>query len=473
MSAGESRPDEHRAPRLEGGGTAMGASAAHPRSIRRSLLVWLLAGLALIALFASGATYLAARREVGELLDLQLKQLAYSTRIDDLLRGRRPGFEPHAAPPGTGITELVTQIWNRDGVLVYWSQPGMGLPVPATEGYSTVAHNGRLWRVYTLVQGTHALQVAQAENEREAIATQTALRTLVPFVALLPIFGALIWIGVGRGLAPLDAISRAVAKRRPDAMAPLTERGVPEELQPLVVSLNGLLARLSEALAAQRRFTADAAHELRTPLAALKLQLDLARRGGRKSDGETALDDLDAGVGRASHVVEQLLTLARVEPEALAQKRSDCDLVALARDAIVARAALAANKSIDLGLARATPATVSGDPASLAILLSNLIDNALRYTPRGGRIDVAVDREATGPTIEVADNGPGIPAEDRARVFDRFFRGDDPHEQGSGLGLSIVRRIADAHHAVINLGDAPHGSGLVVRVHFPQMQPAP
>src|SRR3954471_15063968 len=168
-------------------------------SIRRTLLVWLLAGLALIALVATGATYLAARREVGELLDLQLKQLAYSTRIDDLLRGRRPGCEPRAQPSDAGITELVTQIWDRDGVLVYWSQPGMGLPVPATEGYSTASHDGRLWRVYTLFHGTHSLQVAQAENEREAIATQTALRTLVPFVALLPIFGALIWIGVGRG----------------------------------------------------------------------------------------------------------------------------------------------------------------------------------------------------------------------------------------------------------------------------------
>ena len=440
-------------------------------SIRRTLLVWLLAGLAAIALLASGATYVAARREVGELLDLQLKQLAYSTRIDDLLRGRRPGFELQAPPSSAGITELVTQIWDRDGVLVYWSQPGMGLPVPATEGYSTANHDGRRWRVYTLVQGTHALQVAQAENEREAIATQTALRTLVPFVALLPIFGALIWIGVGRGLAPLDALSRAVAKRRPDALAPLAERGSPEELQPLIASLNGLLVRLSEALAAQRRFTADAAHELRTPLAALKLQLDLARRNGESPRGAAALDDLETGVARASHVVDQLLTLARVEPGALVQPHVDCDLAAIARDAIVARAALAVDKAIDLGLARATDATVRGDPASLAILLSNLIDNALRYTPRGGRIDVAVDRDDTGSTLSVADTGPGIPVELRARVFDRFVRGDDHQEPGSGLGLSIVKRIADAHHASITLDTPPQGTGLVVRVHFP-LEPA-
>lgn len=436
-------------------------------SIRRTLLVWLLAGLAAIALATSGVTYLAARREAGELLDLQLKQLAYSTRIDDLLRGRRPGFDARAPSRAAGITELVTQIWDRDGVLVYWSQPGTGLPVPATEGYSTVRHDGRDWRVYTLVQGTHALQVAQAQDEREAIATQTALRTLVPFLALIPFFGVLTWVGVGRGLEPLEAMSRAVAKRRPDALAPLTERALPDELQPLGASLNGLLARLSEALAAQRRFTADAAHELRTPLAALKLQLDLARRATQPGERSAALDDLEAGVARTSHVVEQLMTLARVEPEAMAQQRGECDLVAIAKDAIVARAALAANKSIDLGLAHAAPATVEGDPASLAILLSNLIDNALRYTPRGGRIDVSVDRDDSGCSLRVADTGPGIAPEDRERVFDRFYRGEVNEESGSGLGLSIVKRIADAHRATIALDAPADAPGLVARVHFP------
>jgi two-component system, OmpR family, sensor kinase len=339
--------------------------------------------------------------------------------------------------------------------------------VPATEGYSTINHNGRDWRVYTLVQGTHALQVAEAQDEREAIATQTALRTLVPFLALIPFFGVLMWVGVGRGLAPLEAMSRAVAKRRPNAMAPLEERALPDELQPLGASLNGLLERLSEALASQRRFTADAAHELRTPLAALKLQLDLARRATQPAERSAALDDLEAGVARTSHVVEQLITLAHVEPEAMAQKRTACDLVAIAKEAIVARAALASDKAIDLGLARATPAIVDGDPASLGILLSNLIDNALRYTPRGGRIDVAVDQDERGATLSVADTGPGIPPDARERVFDRFYRGEVNEESGSGLGLSIVRRIADAHHATITLDAPAEGSGLIVRVRFP------
>ena len=435
-------------------------------SIRRTLLAWLLAGLAVIALAASAATYVAARREIGSLLDLQLKQLAYSTRIDDLLRGQRAGFDNPDVLPGTGITELVTQIWDRDGVLVYWTQPGMGLPVPVREGYSTVNRNGRVWRVYTMVHGSHALQIAQPQDERDALATQTALRTLIPFAALMPIFGVLIWLGVGTGLRPLESLSRAVGKRRPDAMAPIDETGLPGELRPLGASLNGLLARLSDALSAQRRFTADAAHELRTPLAALTLQLDLARRSGTPGELVASLADLEAGVARASHVVEQLMTLARVEPEALALQKSRCDLVAIAKDAIVARASLAERKKIDLGLARAEMASVDGDPAALAILLSNLVDNALRYTPPGGRIDVSVSCPDGVPVLEVADTGPGIPAAERERVFDRFYRGAHADEPGSGLGLSIVKRIADAHGATIALGAPASGSGLVVRVRF-------
>ncbi|MGE5089574.1 MAG: ATP-binding protein [Candidatus Levyibacteriota bacterium] len=439
-------------------------------SIRRTLLVWLLVGLAVIGLAASAATYVAARREIGSLLDLQLKQLAYSTRMDDLLRGQRPGFDTPDVPRGAGITELVTQIWDRDGVLVYWTRPGMGLPVPAREGYSTVSRNGRDWRVYTMVHGTHALQIAQPQDERDRLATQTALRTLLPFAALMPVFGVMMWLGVGHGLRPLEAMSRAVGKRRPDALAPIAETGLPEELRPLGESLNGLLARLSDALSAQRRFTADAAHELRTPLAALKLQLDLARRNGATQGAAASLDDLDAAVDRASHLVEQLMTLARVEPEALAMQQTRCDLVAIARDAIVARAALAAQKGIDLGLAHAEPASVDGDEASLAILLSNLLDNALRYTPSGGRIDVTVRNDAGAPVLTVADNGPGIPAADRERVFDRFYRGAGSEEPGSGLGLSIVKRIADAHGASVSLDAPAAGTGLVASVRFAAAQ---
>ena len=300
------------------------------RSIRRTLLVWLLLGLAAVAVVASVATYFDTRREIGELFDLQLKQLAYSTRIDDLLRGRQPSVSGPGADRTAGVSEIVTQIWDRDGVLVYYSRPGTGLPVPATEGYSNVIQDGHAWRVYTHVEGRHALQVAHALDERREIAAQSALRTLLPLAALIPFLGVLIWYAVGRGLRPLETMSRAVAKRQPDAMAPLPDAGLPDELRPLAGSLNALLARLSDALNAQRRFTADAAHELRTPLAALKLQVELAERAQDAGQRATALAELEDGVDRASHLVEQLLAMARLEPEALAKNFADCDLVTLA-----------------------------------------------------------------------------------------------------------------------------------------------
>lgn len=441
-------------------------------SIRRTLLLYLLIGLGAVAVLATWLTYQEARSEVGELFDLQLKQLAYSTRIDDLLRGRQPSLSSPDSRPSAGVSEIVTQIWDRAGVLVYWSRPGADFPVPATEGYSNVTQNGREWRVYTHVAGTHALQVAHALDDRQEIARQVALRTLLPLAALIPILGALIWYAVGAGLRPLDAMSRAVAKRRPDAMAPLAEGNLPDELRPLAQSLNALLARLDEALSAQRRFTADAAHELRTPLAALKLQVELAERAGDDRGRANALVELESGVDRASHLVEQLLTMARLEPEAPERSAARVDLAALAREAIMARTAISSEKSIDLGLTHSADIAVNGDPASLAMLIGNLLDNALRYTPTGGRIDVSIDRNEGGALLSVVDTGPGIPVPERERVFERFYRvrgsGAPPGPVGSGLGLSIVRRIADAHGATVALGDGPEGRGLAVRVQFPE-----
>ncbi len=438
-------------------------------SIRRTLLVWLLLGLGAVAVLATVATYFETRREIGELFDLQLKQLAYSTRIDDLLRGRQPSLTPSEGRRATGVSQIVTQIWDRSGVLLYWSQPGAGLRVPVTDGYSNVVHDGREWRVYTHVDGDHALQIAHALDERREIAAQSALRTLLPLVALIPFLGVLIWFAVGRGLQPLDAMSRAVAKRRPDALAPLADANLPRELRPLAGSLNALLARLHEALSAQRRFTADAAHELRTPLAALRLQVEMAERAPDAATRASALAELKSGVDRASRLVEQLLTMARLEPEATKSGFALVLLGPIAKEAIVARSAIAAGKHIDLGVTRAANVLVRGDPASLATLLSNLLDNALRHTPEGGRIDVAIDNDAGHALLAVADTGQGIPAAERERVFARFHRGAQATtvDAGSGLGLSIVRRIADAHGANVTLDDNPEGRGLVVRVRFP------
>jgi two-component system OmpR family sensor kinase len=321
--------------------------------------------------------------------------------------------------------------------------------------------------VYATQLNSLVIQVAQPLAVRNAKALQAAIHLMIPLCALLPVLSVLIWIVVSRGLAPLDRLAKAVATRNPKALDPLPEEKVPVEALPLVRSLNGLLGRLDEALAAQKAFIADAAHELRTPIAALQLQAQLLERADSEEKKEAALDDLKAGIHRAGHAVRQLLTLARQDPDIAAKRFVSVSLAELARSVIADQIALAAAKDIDLGLAEADErALVLGDTEGLRILLSNLIENAVRYTSSGGRVDVQVSVEADGsPSLEVADTGPGIPRKDQTRVFDRFFRGENTAEPGTGLGLAIVKTVADRHGAMIRLQNAdPHG--LRVKVIF-------
>jgi len=275
-----------------------------------------------------------------------------------------------------------------------------------------------------------------------------------------------VWLIVGRGLAPLGRITRWVGERRPDDLAPLPDSGVPQEVQPLVTALNDLLGRLHQALQAQRAFVADAAHELRTPLAALNLQAQLLGRAGNDNERHEALAELQAGLRRATRVVEQLLTLARSEPGGEERPPQPVNLAELARNVTARHLPLAEAKHIDLGIAHIDDhAIIPGDATTLETLLSNLVENAVRYTPDGGRIDVTVGSDHRETWLEVADTGPGIPPAERERVFDRFYRQLGTREPGSGLGLAIVRTIARRHGATVTLLDNP-GGGLRVRVAF-------
>jgi two-component system OmpR family sensor kinase len=294
----------------------------------------------------------------------------------------------------------------------------------------------------------------------------------------VPLLGVLIWYLVGRGLQPLDRLAREVGRRRPDSLDTLAVDSVPDEARPLVAALNRLLARLEQALAVQRAFVADAAHELRTPLAALQVQLQLAERAGDDEGRRTALAALRRGLERASRLVAQLLTLARQEPGAApAAPASRVALAEVARQSLADHAPLADERSIDLGAGRLDDtAVVDGDPAALRTLAGNLIDNALRYTPAGGRVDLEVHTEIQqeGPAtawLSVSDSGPGIPPEERERVLDRFYRRPGLDEPGSGLGLAIVHNIAGRHGARLVLDTAAQG-GLRVAVGFPLAPPA-
>ncbi len=437
------------------------------KSLRRTLVLTLLGAVIAVTLVGGAATYRQARDGIDQIFDYHLRQIALSLR--EQAWGRVAG-EVGAA--GEGF-DFVIQIWDEDGRRLYLSRAGTGLPEVAELGFATVPARSGRWRVYSAALGSLVIQVAQPLEVRERLAFRAASRTLWPLLVLVPLLALLVWRVVGHGLAPLDRLARAAASRTPSALEPFPEAGVPAEVAPLVRSLNALLGRLRVALEAQRAFVADAAHGLRTPLAALKLQVQLAERAADEAQRASALSDVRAGLERATHVAQQLLTLAREEPGV--PPAAPAGPVALGEvvGAVVADLALLAEgKGIDLGATAVDErARVPGDAAALRTLLANLVDNAIRYTPRGGRVDVSAGLDGGRPYLEVSDSGPGIPPAERGRVFDRFYRRGGTGEPGTGLGLAIVEAIARRHGAEVVLGDAP-GGGLAARVAFPEARDA-
>jgi signal transduction histidine kinase len=302
---------------------------------------------------------------------------------------------------------------------------------------------------------------------REALARHAALRIAIPLLLLLPLLGgAAAWI-VSSSLVPLRRIAAEVQRRDVHTLAPIAAIPVPQEIAPLIDALNHLLLRLQAAFQAQRAFVADAAHELRSPLTAVRLQLQLLDRAPDEAARIEARSELGAAVDRAIHLVEQLLTLARNEPRACGDELIPIALDAAAADAIADNHALAQARGIDLRLQAMPGCLVRGDREALRVLVRNLVDNGVRYTPAGGWVQVRVHPAGGATLLEVVDSGPGIPAAERERAFDRFHRRASAPEGGSGLGLAIVRAIAERHGAGVQLGDAP-GGGLLASVSFPR-----
>ncbi|MCK9985890.1 MAG: two-component system, OmpR family, sensor kinase [Azoarcus sp.] len=432
-------------------------------SLRRTLLFSLLGALVLVFAIGGIATYRMAHNEIDALMDYNLRQFALSLR-DRRLSG--PNVGP-LAPPEESL-DLVIQIWDDTGVRLYLSHPHTALPARAQLGYTTVTTSEGDWRVYSIPLLDHVIQIAQPMAVRSRLAAHAALRTLIPLVALMPLLGALIWYLVGRGLRPLERLAQEVGTRRADSLDALPLKGIPDEAQPLVRALNELLEQLRQAISVQRAFVADAAHELRTPLAALQIQLQLCERARDETARAAALGELRTGLARAAHLVQQLLTLARQEPgEGAAEQHERVVLADIARKSLADYTAQAHERGIDLGADLLDDALATrGDPAALRTLAGNLIDNAIRYTPRGGRVDVSVGKGEGRCWLRVDDSGPGIPPEERDRVLNRFYRPAGQQESGSGLGLAIVDSIARRHDARIVLNASPLG-GLRIAVGFP------
>ena len=436
-------------------------------SLKRRLLGFILVAILLAAVLQAVTAYRGALRQADALFDDHLQQMALS------LRGGIPLGLPPDGPAEDAGYDLLVQIWGQDGTQIFRSNRS-ALPPRAVLGFSDVEAHGNRYRVYTLQTPLQTVQIAQDLSARTARARALALRAVLPFAWLTPLLMLAVWWIIRRSLAPIEQTRRVVASRAANDFSPLEDVGLPDEVRPLVDELNLLFGRVRQAFEAQKNFVADAAHELRSPLTALKLQAQALRRvDADPAAREAAVARLNLGLDRAIRGVEQLLLLAR--EEAGSAQASDVaepvylqSVITLAVADVLPQARL---KNMDLGLADSPTAqqmpTLKGQPEALRILRRNLLENAVKYTPPGGQVDVSFDVQQGQPVLTVEDSGPGIAPENRPRVFDRFFRASDTaQEAGSGLGLAIARAIADRHGALLVLGDSERLGGLKVEVRF-------
>lgn len=433
-------------------------------SLMGRLLAGLLSALALVWLATALYSYFDTRHEVNRLLDAHLAQSA-SMIVAQVGHDLEEIDLEHAPQLGEDSRRVAFQIWERGSVLrLHSANAPQARLSPREEGFSRVKIGGKGWRVFSTWDDARRflVQVGERDEARAEIAAGVARNLLVPLAFALPVLGLLAWLVIARALAPLRALGREVEAREPGNLGEVTAGDEPAEVVPLVRSLNALFGRVGGLIERERRFTADAAHELRTPLAAIKTQAQVARGAPDDATRRHALDNVVAGSDRAARLVEQLLTLARLERDQLKGQVGPCDLREIARRTIAELAPAALERGTEIELDAEAAAPVEGHPELIAALLRNLIDNAVRYGPAGGIVRV----ETHGASMSVTDQGPGIPPEERARVGERFYRIVGTEPSGSGLGLSIVERIATLHGAQVALGEGPGGRGLRVTVAF-------
>ncbi len=458
-----------------------------PGALGTRLLLFLGAAIVLTALLQGLLAYRNALLQTDTLFDYQMQQTAFALRaglpVD--ARGR-----PQGTPPEDENHEFIVQVWTNEGLRIFESALGAALPQMAVLGFADVPARGTVYRVFSLQTRSQVIQVAQDMRVRRTLARDAAWQSLLPIALLAPVLALAVWWVVRSSLAPVQRVRRELATRRPQDLAPVPAEGLPDEVRPLVAELNALLQRVGQAFEAQQHFVADAAHELRSPLAALKLQLVALQRAPDVAAHDEAVQRLSAGIDRATRLVEQLLTLARQEAQgtvpgvqgmqgqhgAAAAAPAEVDLREVVEQALADQAVAAQQHGLDMGLSESPQLrqsfAVAGDAQSLQMLVRNLLDNAVKYVPQGGRVDVGWRSDAQGRALVVEDSGPGIAESERELVLRRFVRGPSAasagqQAQGSGLGLAIVQTIAERHGARLLLDRSPTLGGLRVQVMWP------
>ena len=447
-----------------------GVARLATHSLRARLLWFVLLPILLVTVLQAFTAYRGALQQADAMFDDHLQQVARSMRTAAPL-GMPEGDEAEDA-----AFDLYVQIWAQDGTPLFRSSRSV-LPPRAVLGFSDVQINGSQYRVYTLQSAQQTVQIAQNLSARADRAQALALKAVLPFALLTPLLLLAVWWAISRSLAPIERARRQVAKRAADDFSALPDADLPNEVRPLVAELNLLFVRVQSAFDLQKNFVADAAHELRSPLTALKLQAQALQRAGalQGAAGDaatvgavgTAVARLNQGIDRAIRLVEQLLVLAREESSAGTAPFETIDLAALVRLAVGDVLPQAQRRRIDLGMVHAEALSVKGQPEALHMALRNLLDNAVKYTPDGGQVDICLTLNQGRALLSIDDSGPGVAPDAQPRIFDRFYRANDTaHETGSGLGLAIVKAIADRHGATLKLGQSPQLGGLRIELRM-------
>lgn len=462
-------------------------------SIRKFLLFNLLLAITITTTLTAIGNYYLDQKDIQDHLDtlMAVSALSYQALLGDDLH-QRPLVKIQEAletipqkvdnfyqkrflndePPENYMDKFNFQVWTNGGNLLLHSSTAPKIPLASeVDGFSDKKIADQDWRVFTTYNAKAGVRTVLAEryDTRNELGHRIAQDDLYIMLLTFPLSGLLIWIIIGRGLDSLDKVAEEVANRAPSHLEPVDLQEVPEEIKPVIDELNKLFFRLKEGFEREKRFAADAAHELRTPLAALKTQAQVALHTNNIEEKNQALQKLIASVNRSTHVVQQLLTMSRLVPEAAHMDGMDeVNLSRLARETLAMLAPSAVEKQIDLEFeTNAESLTIHGNSTALGILIRNLVDNAIRYCNENGHIVVRLSKQQHEMMLEVCDNGPGIPAELRARVFERFFRILGNKSPGSGLGLGIVQQICQLHNGRVELDAPTTGTGLIVRVFLP------
>jgi two-component system, OmpR family, sensor kinase len=433
------------------------------RSIRARLLIGLLGSVLVVQLVMYLLIYARIEDEIDDLFDGELERSALSAGA-----GAPQTFIPTPARKVENPQEeMVVSVFDAaDQFPAYQSHPLRGIPRSTRTGFSKLLLGGREWRLFGSAAGGRFVVAAQPAEVRNKAARRITLRSLLPSLGALPLAALMIWIAVAYGLQPLVKITQDLRKRSHRDLLPIDVSRLPPDIAPLARALNDLMGRLAGIIATQRTFIADAAHELLTPLTALRLQAQMLARSKSPSRQREAMDELQGGVSRTLQLARQLLTLARHDADSELADKTHVDLATVIQRVISIHLPLAAEKALRTEVGIEEGALVMGNEEALSTLVSNLVDNSIKYTGRDGRVSISLRPASTGAELKIEDSGPGIPVEERERVFDRFYRRRDTLVSGNGLGLAIAKEIAVRHDASIVLETSQSLGGLSARVLF-------